>query len=195
MKLLLFGDSLTFGYGVWEKDNIESLLKKEYPNLTIINKGINGNTTREAVERFERDVLSHNPHIITFLFGSNDSAMGDNCYRTLYEYNLNFEIMLEQLMAKNKNCKIILITPPPVDDTVFMPWNYNSRLLPYVENCINLSKKYNTYLIDINTHFKNAKNLEECLQEDGCHFSEQGYLLFFSHIKNTLDKILGEQPC
>ncbi|MDD3570627.1 MAG: GDSL-type esterase/lipase family protein [Lachnospiraceae bacterium] len=191
MKLLLFGDSLTFGYGVWKKDNIETLIKSAYPQWDIINKGVNGDTTREALERFEEDVLNNNPDVITFLFGSNDSAMGEGPYRTVYEYKLNMEKMTEMLLLKNKNAKIIYITPPPVDETVFMPWTYNDRLEPYCNACHNLAEKYNGILVDFNQYLTNlgGKNIAEYLQEDGCHLSEKGYLAFFHYLNMALQTL------
>lgn len=194
MKLLLFGDSLTFGYGVWEKDNIETLLKSAYPQWDIINKGVNGDTTREALERFEADVLNNNPDVVTFLFGSNDSAMGEGPYRTVYEYNLNMEIMTEQLLLKNKSAKIIYITPPPVDETIFMPWTYNKRLEPYCNACRKLAEKYNGILADFNQYLTHlgGNSIDQYLQEDGCHLSEKGYLAFFECINGVL-KTLSEE--
>lgn len=191
MKLLLFGDSITFGYGVWEKDNIESLLKSAHRHWKIVNKGVNGDTTREALDRFETDVLNHNPDIVTFLFGSNDSAMGEGPYRTVYEYNLNLEIMTEQLLLKNKNAKIIYITPPPVDETVFMPWTYNDRIAPYCNACYNLAKKYNGILVDFNQYLSTlaGQDIASYLQEDGCHLSEKGYLAFFDCLEKALQFI------
>ena len=77
MRVVLFGDSLTFGYGVWPKDNLASLLQQARPQWEILNRGVNGDTTREAEERFEADVLSCHPDLVTFFFGSNDSAPGE----------------------------------------------------------------------------------------------------------------------
>ncbi len=189
MKVVLFGDSLTFGYGVWPKDNIEHLLKNCYKDTEFINSGVNGDTTREAAERFENDVLKFNPDIVTFLFGSNDSAMGEGAYRTLYEYRLNLQAMVEEIRLKNKDCKIIMITPPPVDDTVFMPWTYNDRLAPYCSTVREISYEYNTYLADFNKHLSGIEDLTLYLQEDGCHLSEKGYVEFFNCLKGVLDTI------
>lgn len=182
MKVVLFGDSLTFGYGVWPKDNLESLLKAACPSWDIINSGVNGDTTREAVERFATDVLAHQPDLVTFLFGSNDSAMGEGPYRTLTEFVLHYQKMFDTLKQEYPQCQILLITPPPVDETVFMPWNYNDRIVPYAEACRTLSKDYHTLLADFHTalcHLAGTglKQLEIYVQEDGCHLSESGYLV------------------
>ena len=71
-KIVMFGDSLTFGYGVLKKDSIEYLLKNK--GYDIINSGVNGDNTRNALARIEKDVLFYDCDIVTILFGSNDSA-------------------------------------------------------------------------------------------------------------------------
>ena len=193
MNVVLFGDSLTFGYGVWPKDNLESLLKAACPAWNIINSGVNGDTTREAAERFSADVLSHQPDLVTFLFGSNDSAMGEGPYRTLTEFQQNYQTMLETLKQQCPQCQILLITPPPVDETVFMPWNYNDRIVPYVEACRTLAKKHQTLLADFHAALchlagKGLQQLEIYVQEDGCHLSESGYLVLRDCILDALKK-------
>ncbi len=59
IKIVCFGDSLTYGYGVLEKDifsyQLSENLKKIYPKIPceVINSGINGQTTREALARLQ----------------------------------------------------------------------------------------------------------------------------------------------
>ena len=119
-NLVLFGDSLTYGYGVFKKDNIASLIQNRFKKLSVINSGVNGDTTREALKRLNRDVISFSPVIATILFGSNDSAPSENAYRTIYEFNKNMTAIIDTIKTSKKGTEIILITPPPVHDGVFM---------------------------------------------------------------------------
>ena len=83
MKIVCFGDSLTYGYGVLEHIAYPYYLSKElpkaYPQYTweIRNSGINGHTTREALARLKGSVLQHKPQIVFIWFGSNDSALNE----------------------------------------------------------------------------------------------------------------------
>ena len=79
-RLVAFGDSLTYGYGVLSHIAYPSRLARELPEKNpqlrwkVYNRGINGETTREAKERLESQVLWVKPHLTVILLGSNDSA-------------------------------------------------------------------------------------------------------------------------
>ena len=186
-KIVMFGDSLTFGYGVNKKDSITKLIAAK-TGIKTINSGVNGDTTRWALKRLEKDVLKHNGDIVTILFGSNDSAPSDYCYVTPYEYEKNLNVMIEQINIQNPSAQIILITPPPVDDTVFMPYTTNKRLSTYIEIIRKISQERNIPLCDFNSYltFVSGGNMEEYLQEDGCHLSEKAYLCFCECLYETI---------
>ncbi|MCI1931834.1 MAG: GDSL-type esterase/lipase family protein [Clostridia bacterium] len=186
-KLVLFGDSITYGYGVNEKYNIASLLRNKY-DYTVINSGVNGDTTREALERLEKDVLSYSPDLLAILFGSNDSAMNECSYRTPYEFDVNLRKIVTAVKDRFPKCRIFLITPPPVDDAVFMPTTLNKRLIPYIEAIRKIASDSDCVLCDLNIYFtmKAGTDFEKYLQEDGCHLSEDGYRLFFECLSSVL---------
>lgn len=71
MKIVCLGDSLTFGFGVSRTHCWTSILERDY-NITIINKGINGDTTGGMLARFHQDVLSHKPDMVFLMGGAND---------------------------------------------------------------------------------------------------------------------------
>ena len=191
-NIVLFGDSLTFGYGVYKKDSFAYLLQNMFPKMSIINSGVNGDTTREALLRLERDVLSFSPYIATILFGSNDCAPGEWSHRTVEEFESNLEIIIDKIREKSPECFIILITPPPVDETVFMPWTTNKRLAPYLNAIQDLSVSKNCILADFNRHISEISggNIESFLQEDGCHLSEHGYDVLSGFIGKIINELL-----
>ncbi len=189
-NIVLFGDSITYGYGVFKKDSIQALIQQKFKNYSIINSGLNGDTSRYALTRLEKDVLKFSPYAVTVLFGSNDCAPSEYGYVTITEFKSNIEKIIKTISNKCQN--IILITPPPVDESVFMPYTTNARLLPYCEAIRDISKKYNCFLADFNMYITQKSNgfLAEYLQEDGCHISEKGYLCFFECLEPTLKKLL-----
>ena len=71
-KVIAFGDSLVQGKGAARDKNWVSLLSQRY-DVTILNKGKNGDTTDAALARLERDVLSNDPRVVLILLGGNDS--------------------------------------------------------------------------------------------------------------------------
>ena len=59
MKIVAFGDSITQGYGVDpEQCWLKYLGKKLGNTFDLINAGVGGNSAREAMARYEKDVLS-----------------------------------------------------------------------------------------------------------------------------------------
>lgn len=191
---VLFGDSLTFGYGVYKEDSLSYLLGKRFTELNIINSGVDGNTTREALLRIENDVLSYNPFIATILFGTNDCAPGEWSHRTVEEFQSNMEMIIDRIRQKSPQCHIILITPPPVDETVFMPWTTNKRLAPYCDVVRDLSETKNCLLADFNKYILEISqgDMETFLQEDGCHLTEKSYIYLSQFIGNIFENIINK---
>jgi acyl-CoA thioesterase I len=70
-NIIAFGDSLVQGIGATSDTNFVSKLSEKI-NQPIINAGVSGNTTSEALERIEEDVLSKDPKIVIVLLGGND---------------------------------------------------------------------------------------------------------------------------
>ena len=192
---VLFGDSLTYGYGVYKKDSLSYLIEKRFPKLSVINSGVNGDTTREALLRLERDVLSFSPYLTTILFGSNDCAPGEWSHRTVEEFQSNLEMIIDRIRQKSPLCHIILIAPPPVDETVFMPWTTNKRLAPYCDVVRDLSQNKNCILADFNKYILEVSqgNMETFLQEDGCHLSEKCYIYLSEFLGNIIEDIINKE--
>lgn len=69
--IVAFGDSITAGFGNPEGDGfVEQLSMRMHRN--ILNRGIPGATTRDALARLEQDVLALNPGIVLVCLGGND---------------------------------------------------------------------------------------------------------------------------
>ncbi len=76
VTLVAFGDSLTEGYGVGPADNYPALLQnrlQKTPPLSVrvLNKGVSGNTTRDAIARVS-DVVQAKPDVVIIGIGGND---------------------------------------------------------------------------------------------------------------------------
>jgi len=69
--VVALGDSLTFGVGAAADENYVSRLVQAL-NIKIFNEGVNGNTTEEALNRIQTDVLAFHPDAVIILLGGND---------------------------------------------------------------------------------------------------------------------------
>ncbi|AIT08671.1 GDSL family lipase [Candidatus Francisella endociliophora] len=68
--IVAFGDSLTAGYGVDKAENYPALLSKMI-NQPVINMGISGETTAQALQRVN-SVIAQDPKIVLITLGGND---------------------------------------------------------------------------------------------------------------------------
>lgn len=77
--VVCFGDSITGVYyhtgGIRAyPEMLQLALSRQYPGakVKVVNAGISGSTTVQALARIERDVLAHKPQLVTVKFGMND---------------------------------------------------------------------------------------------------------------------------
>lgn len=204
-KIVCFGDSLTYGYGVLSHVAYPAQLAQNLPEKRpesqwrIYNRGVNGDTSRDALQRLEGDLLRLKPQIAVILLGSNDSALNEWQYCTPWEYEQNLTRMLEALLALRQEraefhggiCLPLLITPPPVVDTDFYPFTTTDRIEWYREIVLRLAEKYACPVIDLFAAFLQRKEdgdaaYEALFQFDGLHWSNQGYALFYPLIEQKI---------
>ncbi len=70
-KIIAFGDSLVAGVGATSGNDFVSVLSRRI-GAPIINSGISGDTTADALARVDRDVVNQNPSIVIVFLGGND---------------------------------------------------------------------------------------------------------------------------
>jgi lysophospholipase L1-like esterase len=70
-SVIAFGDSLTAGYRMPRGQSYPAHLSRLL-GVPIVNKGVSGDTTGDALARLERDVLSQDPRVVIVCLGAND---------------------------------------------------------------------------------------------------------------------------
>ena len=75
--ILAFGDSLTAGYGLKDKNDalpaqLQALLQMQGLPVTVINAGVSGETTAGGLRRLEWTLNRHNPDYVILALGGND---------------------------------------------------------------------------------------------------------------------------
>ncbi|MFA5204522.1 MAG: SGNH/GDSL hydrolase family protein [Lentisphaeria bacterium] len=122
ITLVGFGDSITEATNQLPDPDERwlNLLKKDleaaFPAaaFTVVNAGVGGNSAREAMARFDRDVLAHAPDWLLLEFGGNNDDPGRPERRVAPE---EFQTLLEDCRRRlPPQTRIIVITFPPVID-------------------------------------------------------------------------------
>jgi len=190
-NFIFIGDSLTFGYGVKKDKCWIELLKKYFltSNLdfSITNKGINGNTTTDMLNRFTEDVTIHNPKSIFIMGGTNDLLSN----RPLSLVIDNMELMLKEAFSTTDN--IFIGIPPRIikEDAykLFMVssnYDYCENNLPKLRiELIKLCNKYKIKYVDFYNTTLNINPKEIFL--DGIHFNENGHDILSKEFIKTLN--------
>ena len=70
-NIICFGDSITFGYGAGPNEDYPTELAR-LVKFPVINAGVDGDTTFQALERLEKDVLDKDPKLVIVEFCGND---------------------------------------------------------------------------------------------------------------------------
>ena len=94
-NIIAFGDSLTEGVGAPSGKTYPDRLSASL-GVPILNKGVRGNTTSEALARLDRDVLRSDPKIVLLLLGGNDLLRRVPREETLRDY----EEVVKRIQAK-----------------------------------------------------------------------------------------------
>jgi lysophospholipase L1-like esterase len=110
-KVVCFGDSVT---GVYYHtgsrraytDMLGIALRRVSgsENVEMINAGISGHTTVNALSRIDRDVLAHKPDLVTVMFGLNDMTRV-----SLNDYRANLKTIVEK--CRGVGAEVVLATP------------------------------------------------------------------------------------
>lgn len=139
--LVCFGDSLTAGAGTDPGQSYPDYLQADldqrgYP-YRVVNEGISGNTTKDALERLN-NIVALKPSIVVVEFGGNDGLRGV----PVHDSRANLDKIIGSL--KGSGAKVVLagITLPPdygpdyirqFDDTyTLLAKKYNIPMLPFI---------------------------------------------------------------
>jgi lysophospholipase L1-like esterase len=202
--VVVFGDSTTA-----PRANVRvfaAIVQARLPDTKVINAGIPGNTTRDALGRLDHDVIAHHPDFVTIFFGINDSAVdvwrGATAPRVpLGEYEANLTEILRRI--RGSGAEPILLTPNPVcwtPDLVRLygkppyepknPDGWNVLLKHYAQTVREIAAKENVRLADVDGLFRNyagqpGHRLNDLLL-DGMHPNDQGHELIAPAILGAL---------
>lgn len=185
LEIICFGDSITARKEGYPSPILTHKLESKMPNYEFINAGVSGSTTEQAMFRFNKDVLSKRPDVVTVLFGANDSAT--HKYVDLDTFKRNISLFAKQIGPE----KTILISPAPVDESL-QPNRTNERMEQYAQAVQEVAEETGSYYIDFFHLLYSHPNYKELLvgeKNDGLHFGEAGYELLSDEIVKKVEEM------
>jgi acyl-CoA thioesterase-1 len=152
-KIVAFGDSLTAGFGLAEKESYPYLLQQQLKadgfDYEVINAGVSGETSIGGLERIDWVLEQENVQILILELGANDLLRG----LPVAKMKQNLAKIIEK--AKAKNVQVLLcgmFAPPNMgvkyqrEYTAVFPdlaSEYKTAFLPFILENIALNPKLN----------------------------------------------------
>ncbi|MBI5771715.1 MAG: exo-alpha-sialidase [Verrucomicrobia bacterium] len=188
VRVIALGDSITKGArpGVLPTEaypaRVQAGLRERGLRVEVHNTGIGGERTDQALARLERDVISQRPHLVTVMYGTNDSWVDKGKTESRLsapDYEKNLRRIVERLRAAGS--EVVLMTEPRFGDG--NPRNGldeepNGRLARYMEACRAVARSLAVPLVD---HFDGWTQRQQGGQPvqgwttDGCHPNGDGH--------------------
>jgi len=177
--VVCFGDSITAGHGLDPSQAYPVFLQHDLAargyHYRVINAGVSGNTTKDALDRLPR-VLSLHPAAVIVEFGGNDGLRGFPLNVT--EHNL--DTLVGRLRAAHIPVLLAGITLPP---------NYGQDYIhQFDEMYRRVAQKYHVPLLPM--LYAGIYNLPGTIQPDGIHPTAKGSRLIAQHLLPLLLPLL-----
>ncbi|QDP41578.1 SGNH/GDSL hydrolase family protein [Radiobacillus deserti] len=171
LKLVCFGDSITARKEGLDTPMLTTKLAEQLDNFEVINAGVSGNNTVDAISRIENDVMKHKPDLVTVWFGANDAAFHKMVDLNTYKSNM---YKITQMIKPERT---ILISPAPVDENVQFARS-NDVLFDYASAVKQVAVDTGSHFVDCFSEMIACDDYPHILKgtrNDGLHFGDKGY--------------------
>lgn len=180
---MVFGDSLSAGYGLPQDAGWVSLLKKRLQTQSqanVINKSISGETTLGGRNRIEQALATHRPDIVIVELGANDGLRG----APIDSIRDNLEAIIE---ACKRHGATVLLTG------MQLPPNYGTSYTQKFQDIFSqLAKRHDLKLVPFLMDGFGDKR--EFFLQDGIHPTAAAQKRIVENIWKVLKTMLKEAP-
>lgn len=184
--MIFFGDSICHGQHVSVERHFVVQLAAYYnarltPPLLVENRSINGNTSRQALERLSYDVTSQRPDMVYVQFGLNDCNVWQTDFGrprvALEAYKANLREIIEKVQAAGAT-RVIVGTNHPC----LLGEPYEERLCLYNRCAREAAAETGAVLFDVRATAR-PFDPSRMLMVDGIHLSEAGHDFYYEEIR------------
>jgi acyl-CoA thioesterase-1 len=198
LNVIFFGDSICFGQGVsphkaWVTQistRLEEVSRNTGREVIVINPSVNGNTTRQALERMSYDVQAHGVDVLLVQFGMNDCNYWPTDRGHPRVSPDSFRANLAEIIARGRTFgakRVFLNTNhPTLRDAEPMPFadcTFEASNHAYNELIRQVGAGEGAEVNDVERAFldqtgNGRSGLADWLLADGLHLSEAGHDLY-----------------
>ena len=179
-NILIFGDSLSSGYGISSEQSWPSLLAKKLvadkSSYAVVNASISGETTAGGRTRLAQALKTHHPMITVIELGSNDGLRG----LPIAAMRSNLTAMVR--MAKQNRTKVLLIG-------MKLPPNYGlDYTVRFAQSYADVAKLEKVALIPF--LFEPIATQRDVFQADNLHPTADAQPMLLAHVWKSLAPLL-----
>ncbi|WP_164716390.1 SGNH/GDSL hydrolase family protein [Paenibacillus whitsoniae] len=186
-SIVVFGDSISAGGEASEEkfryaNRVHQFLVDEYPRsrIRLLNKSVGGETSKDGMNRLQRDVIALNPDLVIIGFGMNDqNKYGEGVGVPPADFESNLRQMIEAVKELD-NSDLVLVAPCLPNPT----WWYASGLTgEYAEVIRRLGREYGVGVADVTAIWEQelaaGKSPGSLLLNNINHPNDYGHWLYF----------------
>ncbi len=175
VTIAALGDSLTYGWMVNKGyiSFLEDMICEKYPGcrLTILNRGIPGDTAQGGLSRLQNDVIKYKPDLVFIQFALNDAFSG----YTPEQYKNYISVIIDQI-TEGTDAEIFLVTSVCLIDQMA-----NRRANSFYDILDELASDNELPIAMVHEYMRkkidNELQLEHLIQSDGVHPNDDGHRL------------------
>jgi len=169
-RIIALGDSLTSGVGASSGHDYVAVLASKI-GRPIVNCGVAGDTTADALARLNRDVLARDPKIVIAFLGGNDFLRRVPADQTF----ANLDQIVRQIQARGALVVLVEVRPP------LAGWQYGRRFR-------RLARERGAVLVP---NIFRGIFLDPAMKSDEIHFNDQGYAVVAERIYTAMKPYLN----
>lgn len=182
-SVLVFGDSLSAGYGIDVDQSwpalLQTRLQKEGYEYRVVNASISGETTEGGAQRIRRALKQFTPRLVVLELGGNDGLRGFPPERM----RKNLETIIRCSQAAG--ARVVLLG-------IRIPTNYGSRYTEAFEQVYqDLAEEYELPWIEF--FMDGVAQNENLMQSDGIHPNAEAQTLLLDNAWPVIEQALGMQ--
>ncbi len=200
MRVLVFGDSIT--YGAWDSeggwaDRLKRWAHQQYvangTKLQVINLGVGGDTSRKILARIENEIRARHssswPFMIVLSLGTNDGRVREGVVEVPQdEFAENYRKVVS--IAKSFTEKVIIVGLPPLGapELDFKAMRYSDETTQaYERETKNIADDENLPFVDVRPLFVGP----DLFAPDRLHPNNHGHEIIYKAVKTEVEKLLG----
>ncbi len=182
-KIIAFGDSLTAGFGLAEKESYPYLLQEKINadgfNYEVVNAGVSGDTSLGGLERADWVLEQENAKILILELGANDLLRGVPVARM----KENLDKIIRKAKAKNITVLLCGMLAPPTMGAQYQR-DYTAA---FPDLAAEHKVEFLPFLLD------NVATVKELNQADGIHPNAEGEKIMTENVYRALKPLLSER--